>query len=98
MKVFKRPDQVVNPFATLPTKESDYDSAIEEYLNGIDPSIHEDGMDYGQGFIDSAYDLYEDAPEGYKIPTEHHNYIHNKVADLINNKYDYLKPYFKKLK
>jgi hypothetical protein len=81
---------------TPPTELSGYDNDIDYYLNSIDPTIHGIKMDYGQGFIDNAYNFYEDAPEGYKVPTEHHDYIKNKVDELIGSKYSYLKPYYKR--
>ena len=84
----------------LPPKDvSGYDKDLDYYLNTIDPTIAENEgkqFDYGKVFIDNAYDFYEDAPKGYQVPKEHYDYIHNKVADLINTKYDYLKPYYKR--
>lgn len=81
---------------TPPTELSGYDYDLEYYLNSIDPTIHDKEMDYGQGFIDNAYNFYENAPEGYQVPTEHHDYIKNKVDELISGKYSYLKPYYKR--
>lgn len=86
-----------DPFAKTPTQESDYDDAIDVWLNAIDPTMIEDAdpIDFGQGFIDDAVNTYANVPTNYRLPAEHEPYIRKKVEELINNKYDYLKPYYK---
>ena len=87
-----------DPFDNLPKKESDYDAAIDNWLNGFDPELLEgvEPSDFGQGFIDDAQNSYYTAPVGYVPPKEHHDYIRNKVDELINSKYGYLKPFHKR--
>lgn len=99
-EVFKK-QMESDPFNNLPNKDtplSDYDAAIDGWLNGFDPQLLEgvEPSDFGQGFIDDAENSYHAAPVGYKLPTEHHDYIKNKVDELIGSKYSYLKPYYKR--
>lgn len=87
-----------DPFNKLPTKESDYDAAVDAWLNGFDPKLLEGSKpsDFGLGFIEDAENSYENAPVGYQLPKEHHNYIRNKVDELISSKYQHLKPFHKR--
>ena len=87
-----------DPFDKLPNKDTkleEYDAAIDMWLNGLDEGLLEgvEPSNFGQGFIDDAENSYYDAPIGYKPPVEHHDYIRNKVNELINNKYTWLKPW-----
>lgn len=95
------PQKLENP--NDPT-DKDWDTAIDAYLNGIDPDLFEDGSgtisegmfhdieNNGSGgvFFDDDY------PQGIpynKVSDERKAYAQKKIADLVNSKYTWLKKY-----
>ena len=94
-------EQAANdPYSNPPTDTKKYDELVDSWLNGYDPELLQEGTisDFADDYISNANEgnLYENTPQGYKVSPDHEAYIRNKVEELINSKYDYLKPFYKR--
>lgn len=96
-----QPEHLENP--NDPT-DKDWDNAINGWLNAIDPDLFEDGKGTildgivadieTNGGVGTFFD--DDYPKGIpynKVSDERKAYAQNRIADLVNNKYTWLKKY-----
>ena len=89
-----------DPFKKTPTKAEEWDRPVDYWLNTLDPSLWEGENEEPFDFVDLLNSdvgsgIFDDWKEGASILEDHKPYIRKKVEELLNSKYDYLKPYYK---
>jgi len=114
---YSNPKQIINKLTTEEHLENpndptdkDWDSAIDSWLNGVDPNMVDEEWELHKGENSFLAGIVEDIehngsggfffddnyPRGIpynKVSDERKKYAQNKIAELVNSKYDWLKKY-----